>query len=277
MCIRSMNPLNACLVITPLLKDWYEQEISVCLMDSEKVLYNYNMKGMEKIPIYSGQPIGELTHTVGYQALVSGQKIITRQDKGVLGIPYIAIANPIKDGERTVGSLTIIMSTEKHDSLIASGEEVLALVEEISDTSECLAAASQQLAASCKTMNQDIADLAGDLKDISNITDEMKKVSMQSNILGINASIEAARAAERGWGFSVVADEIRKLAEGTKLSAVQIEKNISHIRNSVGKLIEIYRQLSCQTESQADGITDIDRTLSQLTQMADRLVQMGKV
>lgn len=78
-----------------------------------------------------------------------------------------------------------------------------------------------------------IGDLAGKSKQIGKILDVIRGISDQTNLLALNAAIEAARAGEAGKGFSVVADEIRKLAEQSGSSVKQIEDIISEVQLGV--------------------------------------------
>ncbi|MBU3161076.1 phosphate/phosphite/phosphonate ABC transporter substrate-binding protein [Clostridium frigoris] len=79
------------------------------------------------------------------------------------------------------------------------------------------------------------ADLNISSKDISKFVDNIKKISSQTNLLALNASIEAARAGDAGKGFSVVANEIRRLSESTSKFVMEIEQIVGQILNEVQK------------------------------------------
>ena len=90
-------------------------------------------------------------------------------------------------------------------------------------------------------MNQSITVSIQDSKQISKIsklTEEIMGISGQTNLLALNASIEAARAGEVGKGFAVVAEEIRKLADNSKMTAVGIQKISKEVITSVENMVK---------------------------------------
>lgn len=78
-------------------------------------------------------------------------------------------------------------------------------------------------------INESISNLSKTLEEVKNFTDIIKGIASQTNLLALNASIEAARAGESGRGFSVVAEEIRKLADGTVSANENVQSQIEHI------------------------------------------------
>lgn len=264
--------------IAPNLKEWYDQNISVFVADHEKILAAYNNPELN-LGVQSGHPVEELKGTITYKVLQSGERMIAQisKEKSQFNIPYIAICSPIKDEENFVGVITIVISTAKHNALLEIGEELLSTVEEIYASAENLSAQSLELSATAKTMDSETVHVKADILHVSNITTDIKKISQQSNILGINASIESARAGESGRGFGVVAGEIRKLAEHTRNSAITIENDVSEVQSSVNRLIDSVSQLAVVSESQAQGVTELTQALNQISRMAERLVSLGSV
>lgn len=268
--------METCVAIAPYLKDWYEQEVSLIIIDHEKVLFIHNTKEMERIPIQVGQPLENIEKTISVRALRAGKRMILRQDKSVFGIPYIAVANPVFDHGEIVGVLTIVISTQRNELLINTGEKILVSMEKISANVDSLFMVGQQLAATSRLMNTDASQAKKDLDRINGITKSIKQISVQSNILGINASIEAARAGKLGSGFAVVAGEVQKLAEGTKDSVVNIEFSVQAVLASVGTMLDAVVQLGEVTETQALGLGEVQGAIRQVVHAAEMLVKMGK-
>ena len=110
-----------------------------------------------------------------------------------------------------------------------------------------------------------VEQLVANVQQVSGITDSILNISSQTNLLALNASIEAARAGEAGRGFAVVAEEIRKLAEETKVSTEQIT--------------EIINELRAVTEETQKGIAEsaeaIEIQRQKVTEVTDSFAQVG--
>ncbi|SPF31365.1 Methyl-accepting chemotaxis protein [Candidatus Desulfosporosinus infrequens] len=265
--------LEQAVTIAPFLHQLYEQDITVLVVNTEHVIKT-NINPDLDIGVHEGDALSEKSGA--YKALSTGKRVVARvNNKALFKIPYIAIAAPLFDNNKAVGAISVIISTEKYDKLVTIGEEVLSAIEEVFATSENLSAQSEELAATAKDMNSETVQVLNDITHVSSIASTIKSISKQSNILGINASIESARAGENGLGFKVVAEEVRKLAEHTKGSATNIEDDIKRVKDSVNSLIDSVAQLSVVSESQAVGATELTKALGYISQLAQNLVEMG--
>jgi methyl-accepting chemotaxis protein len=100
-----------------------------------------------------------------------------------------------------------------------------------------LTASSEELAATSQESTAMSNEAATSINSTSEILYVIQRVAKQTNLLGLNAAIEAARVGEYGRGFAVVADEVRKLSDESNQSATAIGKQLNQLKESVNNVI----------------------------------------
>jgi len=111
-----------------------------------------------------------------------------------------------------------------------------------------------------------IEGLAAQGRDIGKVLDVIRAIAEQTNLLALNAAIEAARAGEAGRGFAVVADEVRALAHRTAQSTQEIEKMVAGIQNGTGEAVASMQQSNQRTQSTLELARAAGVALEQITQ-----------
>ena len=119
-------------------------------------------------------------------------------------------------------------------------------------------AAVEQINASMQQVNERTQECSKQAEDICNIVSVIKDIAEQTNLLALNAAIEAARAGEHGRGFAVVADEVRKLAERTTHSLSEIEANVNILVQSVSEMSESMREQTIGLEQINEAIGELN-------------------
>lgn len=150
--------------------------------------------------------------------------------------------------------------------------------ESINDTTMHVSAAMEQLAASARDVDSNQKALSEEIKTVSEVAGKITEftrliedIAKQTQLLGLNASIEAARAGAAGAGFSVVAEEIRKLAENSKSAVAEIQNFTGQISQSVDKTVEKGEGTSEIVSQQAKAIEECASDLMGLSQTSTEL------
>ena len=122
-----------------------------------------------------------------------------------------------------------------------------------------------------------IEGLAVQGRDIGKVLDVIRAIAEQTNLLALNAAIEAARAGEAGRGFAVVADEVRALAHRTAQSTQEIEKMVAGIQNGTGQAVQSMQQSNQRTQSTLEMARAAGVALEQITQSINQINERNLV
>jgi len=156
-----------------------------------------------------------------------------------------------------------------HSSTIQSGA-----ASAIAANVEQLVGQIGQVAQVVRHAAEQIVQLKGESEKISDIVAVIKEIADQTNLLALNAAIEAARAGEHGRGFAVVADEVRKLSERTALSTGEIAQMVGAIQQSTGQVVEGVAQGVELVDGSVVYARQAGDAIARLREMAQRVAEL---
>ncbi len=194
------------------------------------------------------------------QVSSSSQSIAASSEEMSASLEEIASsANEFASGAQTLGQNAQHMndSSAQVSSSAKDGQEALADAVNQVDT----------IAASVEGLDGVIRELDSRTQDIGAIVDTMMGFSEQTNLLSLNAAIEAARAGDSGRGFAVVAEEVRKLAEQSTKSAAEITELVRSIQQQSGKTVTDIADSVKQVHRGRETIAEATRTLDAIINM----------
>ncbi len=266
--MEEMNLLLSFVNVAPYINDLVVNDMAVAICDREKYVSFTPGKNIN-FPVKPGDYVKETTAI--YQAMREKQRVVRKIGSEVFGFPYIALAIPLLEGNQLIGAVCFLESVERQDRLFKMAEVLHEQISTMQASSQEIAAESEGLLETGVGLGRLSKEVVERIKTSQEITSIVKKISAQTNLLGLNAAIEAARLGELGRGFNVVAEEIRKLAASTKDSIDKIEHIVNGLQDASGRVAEEAMQVEKTANQQVGAIHQIRDVTAQLYELIERL------
>lgn len=249
--------------VLPYLNNMLTSDCSVGLADLEKQILYVPSKTLDlKIPKDAPLKLGSGM----YRAIHEQRRIVAKMDKALWGVPFIAVANPIYNSKREIiGAVVVNETIDRQDNLKQMATALADSMASLSGTVQEISAQSEEISAVSTSTLEFVKESVARVGETDEVLALIRRIANQTNLLGLNAAIEAARVGEQGRGFGVVADEIRKLANESADSIKKIDAILKAIQVSSS---ETATQM-VQIESAIGQVAEAIGTIAAATQQAN--------
>ncbi len=247
--------------MAPYIPSFIDEPVSVAITNREAFIFNQSCKELP-VSFELGKPFPE--GNTPSLAMKSGEVMVREVSEQVYGIPFKSYAIPLREDGEIVGclmlakSITVIKNSKKAISDLS--EEV----GEITGVINGITSDVQKSSENTYEVNKLIDELLLETEKMNSILATINKLSNSTKILGLNASIESARAGEAGRGFSVVAQEIGRLSANTTQAALEITQMLASIEGQLQAIGSKSQETTDNFMQQAASLQEIAASMDNL-------------
>lgn len=253
-----------------IIKQLYNALTYISVLDKNGILVGYSIPEGETPKLQIGEKFHDPSNALD-RVLKEGNKVHNYLPKEVMGMAFEGDLIPIMDDNSVEGCLICTYVAENNKKVIDIAERFKMSVQQIDVSVQEVIRGTENLVQTLEKMNNMTTSVESDVNEASDIVNKIKQNASHSNILALNASIEAARSGAAGRGFSVVATEMGKLAKDSGSSATEIKNTLDGIVEHLGEMISSIKAANHVAKTYMESISSINSILSETLSLADKL------
>jgi len=261
--------------IAPFFNLVLEEDVGVFVYD-EKELLAYIPSSKINLGLKVGSPVAE--GSIPYRCMKQGKRIVTMvsRERSRVGIPYLSCATPFYENDKVIGCIITNQNLDLYNKICDVSSALNHSSQDLSASMEEVAAQAQELNETARKLDALGKSIYNDTLKTDEISDFITRIANQTNLLGLNAAIEAARVGDLGRGFGVVANEIRRMAQDSSQSVKQITETIQAIQQRIAELSSQVNHIQGAMEEQAAVVEEVTAASTSLSNMAHDLAEIAQ-
>ncbi|MFJ7738239.1 methyl-accepting chemotaxis protein [Lysinibacillus sp. NPDC097287] len=269
-----MGIMQSLVETLPMFHEVFDKEIAITLNDIETRSVVFVLEGSKvKLHLKQGTIIDDSPEL---RRVFQGQILKMDIPVEMFGSPMNSEIYPVRENGKVVGALSFIFPVEAQQKVEEYMKSLEAIINDLQLKVTAVAAHSEELSATSETMTDRSRQALENSQRSNDVTDFIKTISKQTNLLGLNASIEAARAGQFGAGFNIVAQEVRKLSSETSTATEQIETSLKTITSNVQSLMESMEQVQMASNEQAELVQQFSEAIEKLSSVSGQMAHYVK-
>ncbi|WP_432409430.1 methyl-accepting chemotaxis protein [Wukongibacter sp. M2B1] len=270
-----VKKLDAFMMVMPFLQDIVQEKLTISMANHENIVAHWSN---EEIPLK--RKVGDVLKPNGlFKKAIRTKKTITDViPKELYGVTFQAICYPIleKDGEVS-GVIGVAKSLDKDFKIYDATDKIFESLQQTNASVQEIASGAIKLADNIRDVVNNTEIVTQKINETDLMLTAIQNIASQSNLLALNAAIEAARAGEAGRGFSVVAEEVKKLAQTSSDSAKKVSSIFTDVKIAIENVQKSIQESNIVSESQAAATEQINAIIDEITVASRSLKDLSKL
>ncbi len=262
--------------VLPIIKQLFEQDVFLPVMDGKAVVQGVEVPNGVQPKVFVGEVFQDSTGVL-YEVLKTGKSKHNYLPKEVVGEALEGILVPVKDSGEVVGCVVCTYSVDKREQMAQITNKFQESVNNVTDSIRTVLSGIEELFGMLTSMNEMTNSVESDVNNAVGVVNKISQNASRSNILALNASIEATHSGEYGRGFAVVASQMGKLANDSGRSATEIKATLHVITEHLSSIISSIKDANGMAKQHMEDIGAIQEVLQETLVLAGKLEEnIGK-